>query len=111
MEMSKQPGDPIMADKDVYEVLVSWQLMPPMEQAVWATTFALHAQDEDGGVGEADAAVLRMRAIGVHDRFSPSRKTRQRGVAYSSNSMSFPVGIRLPIECAMGMNEVIENPA
>lgn len=60
-----------MADKDVYEVLVSWQFMPPMEQAIWATTLALHAQEPDGGVGEADASVLRLRSIGLTRSFQP----------------------------------------
>jgi len=60
-----------MADKDVYEVLVSWQFMPPMEQAVWATTLALHAPDPDGGVGAADAAVLRLRSLELTRSFRP----------------------------------------
>jgi hypothetical protein len=45
--------------------------MVPMEQSVWATTFALHDRDPDGGVDAADAAVLRMRSIGLTRSFQP----------------------------------------
>jgi len=60
-----------MTDKDVYEILASWLCMVPMEQSVWATTFALHGTDPDGGVDAADAAVLRMRSIGLTRSFQP----------------------------------------
>ncbi|MFC5742887.1 hypothetical protein [Dyella tabacisoli] len=60
-----------MADKDIYEVLVSWQFMPPMEQSVWATTYVLHAEESDGGVGAADAAVLRLRSVNMTRSFRP----------------------------------------
>lgn len=60
-----------MDRKDSNEVLMSWMFMGPMEQAVWATTFALHAQDADAGIEAADAAVLRMRSTGATRSFRP----------------------------------------
>lgn len=60
-----------MDRNDSNEVLVSWMFMGPMEQAVWATTFALHAQDANAGMDAADAAVLRMRSTGATRSLRP----------------------------------------
>lgn len=60
-----------MDRKDSNEVLVSWMFMGPMEQAVWATAFALHAQDPDAGLDAADAAVLRLRSTGATRSLRP----------------------------------------
>lgn len=60
-----------MDRNDSNEVLMSWMFMGPMEQAVWATTFALHAQDPDEGMDAADTAVLRMRSMGATRSYRP----------------------------------------
>lgn len=52
-----------MADHDIYLIELSWQFMTPMERALWTTTLALRSTDDDAGLGAADAAVLRLRAI------------------------------------------------
>lgn len=48
---------------------LAWELMTPMEQAVWGTSVALNAQDSDGGLGAADAAIVKLRSVsGVRSR-------------------------------------------
>lgn len=52
-----------MTKKTSYEVELAWELMNNIEQAVWGTTLALHVEDDDGGLGAADAAVVRLREV------------------------------------------------
>lgn len=52
-----------MADKNMFDVETAWELMLPMEQALWATTLAIHSNDLDAGLGAADAAVTRLRSM------------------------------------------------
>lgn len=52
-----------MANHDFNEIEIAWDLMTPMEGALWGTTLALHAADSDGGLGAADEALTKMRRI------------------------------------------------
>lgn len=48
---------------------LAWEFMTPMEQALWGTTVALNTQDPDGGLGAADAAIVKLRSVsGVRSR-------------------------------------------
>ena len=52
-----------MADIDLDEIEVNWELMTPMESALWGTTLALHAVDPDGGLGAADEALMKLQHL------------------------------------------------
>ena len=54
-----------MTSQDIYEIELNWQFMRPVEQAVWGTLLALHLHDDDGGLGAADAGLLRLRSLSV----------------------------------------------
>lgn len=58
-----------MAKCSFDEVEAEWESMTPMESTLWATTFALHAADPDGGVSAADAVLAKLRLLsGVRSR-------------------------------------------
>lgn len=46
-----------------YDVEFQWFAMTALEQSLWGTTVALHAQDVDGGIGAADEAVAKIRLL------------------------------------------------
>lgn len=51
------------------EIELNWDLMTPMESALWATTLALRTLDDDGGLRAADEALKRLRRLcGVRSR-------------------------------------------
>lgn len=53
-----------MANKKTsYDIELAWELMDDIERAVWGTALALHIEDDDGGLGAADAAITRLRAV------------------------------------------------
>jgi len=52
-----------MVERSFNEIELDWELMTPMESAVWGTTLALHATDTDGGVGAADETLRRLRLL------------------------------------------------
>ena len=53
-----------MANKKTsYDIELAWELMSNIERAVWGTTLTLHVEDDDGGLGAADAAVVRLREV------------------------------------------------
>jgi hypothetical protein len=52
-----------MADQDLDEIEIRWELMTPMESALWSTVLALHMTDADGGLGAADEALAKLRRL------------------------------------------------
>lgn len=52
-----------MAEHNFNEIEIAWELMTPMESALWATTLALHAADTDGGLGAADEALTKLQRL------------------------------------------------
>lgn len=52
-----------MNSNDLDEVEIAWELMTPMESALWATALALHASDADGGLAAADGLVIKLRDL------------------------------------------------
>jgi len=52
-----------MADQDLNEIEINWELMTPMESALWGTALALHVTDADGGLGAADEALAKLRHL------------------------------------------------
>jgi hypothetical protein len=48
-----------------YERYMVWEFMTPMEKTLWGTVLALHLDDADGGLEIADAAIEKLRSIGV----------------------------------------------
>lgn len=50
-----------MAEKYLRDPELAWEMMSNIEKAVWGTTLALHAGDEDAGQGAADAALVKLR--------------------------------------------------
>ena len=54
-----------MNEKSPQERYLEWSFMTPMEQALWGTTIALNSLHPDGGVGSADALLLKLRSLSV----------------------------------------------
>jgi len=52
-----------MAEHNFNEIEASWDLMTPMESALWVTTLALHVEESDGGLGAADQALSKLRRL------------------------------------------------
>lgn len=52
-----------MTERDLNEIEIVWELMTPMESALWGTTIALHMADADGGLAAADAALIKFRLL------------------------------------------------
>ena len=55
-----------MGQVDLFDLELVWDLMTPMEQAVYGTTFALHGVSVEGGLAEADAALAKLRSVTDH---------------------------------------------
>jgi hypothetical protein len=51
--------------EDQYERYMAWEMMTSMEKALWGTVLALHLSDADSGLKVADAAIEKLRSIGV----------------------------------------------
>ena len=80
-----------MADRDLYEIELEWELMTPMEGALWGTTLALHATDADAGIAAANAALTKLRQIADArpERPEPEYEAAQLNV-YISKEDFFP---------------------
>lgn len=58
-----------MAEHNFDDIEIAWELMTPMESALWGTALALHAADADGGLGAADEVLARLRHLaGIRSR-------------------------------------------
>lgn len=48
------------------EVLnIQFSMLSDMEKCLWAATMARHVDDADGGIGAADAQIVRLRELAV----------------------------------------------
>lgn len=52
-----------MANTDLFNLELAWDLMTPMEQALYGTTFALHATRVEDGLAAADDVLARFRSV------------------------------------------------
>jgi hypothetical protein len=53
-----------MAENPI-ERYMAWEWMTPMEKSLWGTVLANHLDDVRGGLEVADAAIERLRSVGV----------------------------------------------
>jgi len=80
------------------ELELTWGLMTPMEQALYGTTFALHAMSVEGGLAAADV-VLKLRAVsGQRSRLPEAEYEAARAglnIEYEEFSVWCPVQYRI----------------
>lgn len=52
-----------MAQADLFDLELAWDLMTPMEQSLYGTTFALHGISVEDGLAAADAVLVKLRSV------------------------------------------------
>lgn len=77
----------------------AWSLMTAMEQALYGTMLALHADELDGGLAVADAAIAKLRTIaGVRSRLpEPEYEAARSGLnmEYEEFTIWYPIQYRI----------------
>lgn len=77
----------------------AWALMTSMEQALYGTMLALHAEQIDGGLEAADAAIAKLRTVaGVRSRLpEPEYEAARSGlnIEYEEFAIWYPIQYRI----------------
>jgi hypothetical protein len=80
-----------------YERYVVWELMNPIERALWGTVLALHINEPDGGLKTADAAVEKLRSTGEIRSHRPEPEYEAARAGFDIEFEAFAAWY--PVEC------------